>query len=234
MLRKNANKMNMYALVRNILEENQAIWDGTPVFSQSYQHFVDFNDELLLSENQHALSSKEKTETKDRVMLDLLTKGDVYRSILILFAKATSNNSLLARVKMTSSFFKAGTTREKMVRLNDVKEALVAHEVQLADYGIPSVEIAHFVSQFNLLTQLVKNPRKHIAQRTTITARINELVKLMDELLHDELDHLVRLFKESHPKFVSGYFAVRVIVDHNGKPKPRLDIEAPERDDGQL
>lgn len=234
MIRKNANKMNMYALVRSILDENQPIWNGTPVFLQTYQRFVDFYEELLISENQHSLSSKEKTEFKDLVMQNVLNKGDNYRSILVFFAKATSNNALLSRVKMTITFFKSGTTREKMVRLSDVVEALEMQAVELADYGISSTEITDFVSQFNLLKELVKNPRKHIANRTTITARISELVKLIDELLDDELNPLVRLFKDSHPKFVSNYFAARVVVDRHGKPKPRLDIEAPERDDGRL
>jgi hypothetical protein len=56
-------------------------------------------------------------------------------------------------------------------------------------------------------------PRLATTERATQTETLPGLIRDASVMLRQEIDRLVNLFGRSHPNFVTGYRAARVIID---------------------
>ncbi len=72
-------------------------------------------------------------------------------------------------------------------------------------------------------------PRTAVVERMVQTETLPTLVRETNNILRDQIDKLVNLFRRTNPEFVAGYRSARVVVDRaasHAKPKA-VDSQPP-------
>ena len=55
--------------------------------------------------------------------------------------------------------------------------------------------------------------KPRVGNRKTATANLTALFKETDDILKNQMDKLIELYRADHPDFVNTYFETRIIVD---------------------
>jgi hypothetical protein len=71
-------------------------------------------------------------------------------------------------------------------------------------------------------------PRTAVVERSVQTQSLSSLLREAGNILRDQIDRLVNLFRRTHPEFVAGYRSARVVVDRvAGRAAPEATPPTP-------
>jgi hypothetical protein len=73
------------------------------------------------------------------------------------------------------------------------------------------------------IDELNISTRQAIMNRKSVTKSITDLERSIDDLLQDEMDDMLLVFKASQPDFFDAFRNARMIIDYGHKGKPGND-----------
>ncbi len=228
-------KLRMYNAVNDVLDNFQTNWSVVPAIQGIRDEFLEQLTQLRNLAFEQSFIANNAGDIKNKRRLELLNVFLIARRSLKSFAKSTDNNALFLAMKFSRTSFTNASSFRTLQIANLITNKAIEYEESLADYGLSS----NFISQLNdLLEELervLELPRKLITDRKAITASIESLVPVIDNILIDELDPLVKNLEASDETFANKYFNARVIFDirtfQNGVSDFTEDVPE-ERDDG--
>ena len=110
-------------------------------------------------------------------------------------------------IKLTYSDF--------ILRVSSIIEHATANkEALITDYGMTDEQLAKLQTDLNSLSAMSDEPRTLQVQESVATQAMEDLFAQITDLLHNQLDNLMSIFKNRNASFYNGYLKARVIVDY--------------------
>lgn len=203
---------------------NQAVWTNVPAFVSAVNLFE--NNLAVLdtkfSEQSTAMTgvTKEKQELLSRLSEEMM----LVHNALYLHGKETNSIILQERNRISKSDLVRMTNGKAKVHGNDLKNDLQAYGSELEVYGIKAVFISQLIAKIDTLPELIESSRIALLRRKGATRIIEELESKLTEILRDQIDRMMLIFKIDHPAFVLDYQNARTRVGNGSR----------ERDDGSI
>lgn len=213
MKRSLRERLQMYQLVHDLVENNQSVWEGIPKYTSTVDQFsVKFKElKELLNEHQLQYSVGIK-QLRDQHRIELTEIA--YRISRGMLTYAVFENDPVTN--SVASLSRTSLNKLSQVGLILAIDRLLHHAENLAGelepYGIGPEAIANFKTKRDNLSVNYLSPRKGILKRKEMGESIKKLEKEIDGLLRDALDNLTWIMNESHPEYVKAYKNSRQVI----------------------
>lgn len=211
--RRQTNRITMFKTTALNLRENQSVWSGMTLFADAVQRLND-----LIASLDNAAQSQETPITG--AALDKASARDALEDVLFLVCEALGvlghtghDSDLVALVDLTPATLHRLGDEEMSNRAATLLDRANARKPELATLNVTQAnldELTHALADFNTSKQ---KPREAVAVRSAETELIPELIRQTSNLLRNEIDPMVNLFRRSESRFVATYRSARVIVD---------------------
>lgn len=216
-------KLNSFRATEKHIEDNASVISSTPAFQTAFNNLkakiaAIVDTAQLKSGSLSGIASDKKTAKQNLCKLASTIAGAIYA-----YASATGNETLQQSMNLPVTTLMR--TRDEAVAplcqmIHDRAESDLEN---LKDYGIKSAHLTDLQTAIADYFAKSITPRSAVTNRKTVNANINALFKEADEILKNQLDKLIELFRDENPDFVNTYFSTRIIVDPPSRaktPKP--------------
>ena len=227
MNKRQENRLSMFYAVKSTLEENNAVWSGTPAIVTAKGDYdvkvKDLEDALevqLRDIRGHAMDKRNAEEAMIAETLDVAGK-------VMAYATTIGDESLAEAMNIVPSELRRYRDSVVAQRCQDVHDSANGVLASLADYGVDAAKLTAFQALID--AYLVENtaPRLAITTRKNATAVIDELVDETLTLLNRRMDPLMQGFATTDPEFHRKYTDARIIVDLGGTGDGEEEPPAP-------
>jgi DNA repair exonuclease SbcCD ATPase subunit len=213
--RAQTNRVTMFKSVEAFLDQNNSVWSGMAPLVAAVQQFKD----KLASIDDAA----QKQETPIGAVGDKAAAREELEEVLFLSCEAlgvlghTSNDhELVALVKVTPTSLHRLGNEELSHRASTVLQEAKAKKSQLAALQVTQANIDELDQALQTFQATKEKPRLAISERMVQTSVLPELLRNVNDILRNQIDRLVNLFRRSNPQFVRGYRSARVVIDRPG------------------
>ncbi len=210
---RNEAKLSMYNAVITHAEANTTITATVPAFATQVTTLRSiYNDIVDAVQNEtKAITGVAMDKTQVRqIATDLALQVS---AAVFSYAAATSNNTLKEQVNFTATGFKK--MRDEMVvpNCNNIHNIATTHLASLAPYGLTTTVLSDLADATQAYADIIATPRNAVAQRTSYSEAIKNLMKDADSLLKLQMDKVALQFKINNPEFYNAYKQNRIILD---------------------
>lgn len=219
----------MYDTVRTVLSDHESVWVGMPTFVGNVElfnaHLTNLKNTALQQEMIIKGVSKAKAEYRSKLIDELCH----LQNALLLHSGINGLTEVKESIQFTKSNLKVSSEMLLFIRATRIKDLANDFASELAQYGITETTIQNFEQTIVHFDQVMTSVRSGIVSRKTFTASIKEQVELIDHMLKDKLDILIRLLALEHVNFAQDYKNARLIIHSKGRsntspPEDGLDI----------
>ncbi|WP_300354855.1 hypothetical protein [Fluviicola sp.] len=217
MKRTTSNKLSMYGSVLSVLNDQQTSWQSIPAFASAKTAFETKLNQLRLRVTEQLGATTGVTLEKRLRITDLRERMLVVQHALFLLGRASGDVLLKERNHQTKTDLDRLALNELAARCAELKQDIDTYGTQLAQYGITTQTIDELIPLLETVSEVNNSTRKAIIKRKGITQSIRELEHELDELLREELDRLILVFKQTAPKFYHAYESARITIDYGSK-----------------
>lgn len=214
MKRSIKNKMLMYQMVSDIVNDNQTVWAETPKFVSLFSTFSGkFESLKVLAEKERAYLLGVK-DNRDAMREETAKKAFQVSSALVAYATENNNIELIAMMQITKAQLMNRSHADTVILLDRILIHAQEHEADLVDFGISPEKIADLVLRRDELVVNILAPRKAILKRKETGSQINLLSQEIDVLLKNGLDKLVTVLRPENEEFYTSYFNSRMVMSY--------------------
>jgi hypothetical protein len=211
---KQVAKMNMCQAVMQILSENSMKYQDIPIFKNTVDELGNTVVEIgNVAKEQTKANLKGASATKTEIEIRLVNETLKISSVLFVVAKDLKDENLLAKTMITKSTMYQAQGNEILNIARRILTEAINHAPQLREYGIRDNDIPILQSVIDEYDKIIVAPRVAITESKQQTANLVHLFAYTDTLLHDRLDKLMRVFKDTEPDFYGLYFNARNVIN---------------------
>ena len=220
---KQTNRIRMFTAVIAVLEQFQSVWSSMAPFAAAFQRFKDkvqaVNAAAQKQETVTAGSSQERENARDALedVLFLVCEA------LGVLAHQSSNSELLALTNVSPSGLRQLNDLELANVATEIKAQTVSRVAELATLHVTAENLTELDEAMADFNEAKSAPRAATANRVAQTEALSQLIREASDVLLNELDRMVNLFRRSHPEFVAAYRAARVVVDRTGNRRAKAE-----------
>lgn len=215
MNKSQVNKKRMIETTLVYLDTNASVW-------QSVGKIVLANDELTKINNSIEDSSEEQEaakatigKTKSALRISIAAKADILNDLVEVYALIEGNDELARKMSDSKSDLQKLTYNDLILRVKAILEQANKYkEVLVADYGMLEEQITLLQSELDKLLEISDSPRAYQVKRSVATQQIDAFFGAADNVLNNQLDKLMSIFRNRDANFYNGYIKARVIVDY--------------------
>lgn len=211
-----SNKLDMYLVVQDFYEDNQATIDlvlaRANAFGQLGTNISAINTAIGGQSSNTTGVAQDKAalrDTLDNIAAVTLASAKAW-------ALANNNNTLAAEFAYPISEIQAvkddtmqGFCNHRIGLIND-------NIATMADYGIDAAAVQAWQDALAAYVAMLESPREAINTRHLHTEALKTLFSNTGKLFKNQLDPLMMVFKLSDPEFYSAYKQARIIIDRGG------------------
>lgn len=213
MERKLTNRVTMFKTVNGFLDQNNSIWNGMAPLAaavlQFKQKIVDIDAAAQKQETPVSGATNDKAAARDELE-DVLFLACEALGVL---AHASSDHDLTALVDVSPSALDRLGDEELGNRATNVLARANALKTQLATMQVTQANLDELAEALQIFQGATAKPRTAVVERMVQTDSLSTLVREAGNILRDQIDRMVNLFRRTNPEFVSGYRSARVVVD---------------------
>ena len=223
MNRNQINKSRMYGSVDLILDQHASLFAQLEPLVNAQQQLK--QGIVLIGDYRQVQEANTTGLTKEKVQLrsDLIKSILQFSAALKSYAIANKNNELKAK----SDYSDSDLNRCPDPRLYDIGVLLLGSTAPLngglTNYFIGETELQAMDKLLAAFRLSIPQRRAATSRSKTSTVNIREVFRGLDELLKEQIDVYMQLFRFSQPDFFNAYRNARSIVDYAGhraaKPK---------------
>lgn len=229
---KQTNRVTMFKTVTAFLDENNSVWTAMAPLAAAVQLL---KDKIIAIDD---TAQKQETPTTGAAV-DKSTARDALEDVLFLTCEAlgvlgttNADNELVALTTLTPSTLHTLRDEELVNRATNVLDKANTRTTDLATLQVTAANITELSEALEDFKATKAKPRTVVAGRAAETETLPGLIRDASEILRNQIDRMVNLFRRSHPKFVSGYRSARVTVDRaatrtTSKPAPAPPTPTP-------
>lgn len=209
------NITTMFETTNGILDQNTALWSGTPAFADAVTRAKSAT--AAIRQKQADQMPTGDTPAKQNARDAAEDQGWVIASQLSALAAKTNDPMLAAKVNFDRSALDKMAVSDLIAALGSIAGAAAEHAAVLAsDYGVTAGDLTAFDTARGTLDGMKDAPREAIADRKVATMSMPAAVRFTRKIYRNELDKMMAKFKAPEPDFYGAYFNGRIIIDRTG------------------
>lgn len=213
MTTKELNKFNMFKNVLNILEQNNAVFNGTKAFDEAFKELKTAYELAVEKSEGHLHLMLGKTSAKTQGLDELIKVILPVSSAFYAFASKEKNMPLKEMASLTESKLKKMRTIEITQWVNIAYKAFDEHINKLGDYGLSKANIDDLKKKIAEFEKLVDDKESDSTTRTSLRQDLTEAIKKIDNILSEQIDSFAEMQKFKNPEFYNLYQNARTV--HN-------------------
>jgi hypothetical protein len=191
------------------LHHNSTIWSGHPLFDDVVVLLAPLNEKLLelsMLQGQRNIGGAE-----EKKIARLKLEEDTYSitKIALFLAAKTKDIELREKTYFTRSRLKAARENEITGMAEQVLKAATDNQVAMTPLGLTPAMLTGLADDIQKFNDKVSLPRSLRKESANATRDIPAVIKEAKELLDEQLDLYMYVFKESHSVFYNTYFSLR-------------------------
>jgi hypothetical protein len=219
-----SNKYSMYIATVELLKDNAARGAGIQAFTASLAKLDALVSQIREKDKERMGKTPGKVAAKDGAEEALTASTMLVTAALSALGQTTGNAELKQRAHITESYFRTARSTEQINIANLLYDLGKANLKGLAPFGITPAMIEELKSRVAAFDAALKDIASGVAGRVGARSALAEMFDKADELLKDELDPVMHIFRLTDPELYSDYRAARVIKDigvrHMKTPEP--------------
>ncbi len=215
MKQRQMNSKHMMDATLTFLDQNSALWQSIAKIGEVKNKLetisLAIDNAAVLQDNSQVAIGKIKLTLKHTIS----RKADILNDVVEVFALMNGNETLAAQMAGSASDLFKMKNDALLRRVKLIIEKAVEHqEVLTAEYGLNAEQIAGLQADYDRFLELNGQPREYQIQSGMATKNLGELFAEAKNLLTNQLDKLMKVFKRRDPNFYSGYLKARMVVDY--------------------
>ncbi|RUT77773.1 hypothetical protein [Ancylomarina longa] len=209
------NRKHMIEATVTYLDENATIWQSIAKIGEVKNKIG--NISLAINDAAELQSDSKVTMGKVKLTLKrtICEKADIVNDIVEVYAVMNSKDKLAGKMADSASdLFKMKNDdmlrRVKLIigKATDLQEPLAA------DYGLNTEQVSDLKADYDHFLELNGQPREYQIKSSMATHSLEELFTEANDLLSNQLDNLIKIFKRRDANFYHGYLKARMVVDY--------------------
>ncbi|HKK67856.1 MAG TPA: hypothetical protein VJ946_06575 [Bacteroidales bacterium] len=208
------NRKNMLDAVNSYLDENVSIWQSIAILATAKTRL---NQTLIAVDvAQAAQAEAQVTIGKSKLALKkaIATKADVLNDLVEAHALIEGDDELARQMGDTKSDLFRASYSDFFIKVKAIIEkATEFQEVLVNDYGMTAEQVTDIQNDLNRLLEINGQPRAYQIKSIVATNEIEQLLTEANDVLTNQMDKLISIFKRRDPNFYHGYQKARMIVD---------------------
>ena len=213
MNKRDEAKVSMYKAVEAHCTANQKIIATSVAFLASFTFFGLKLAALLTNESSAQQQTKGVALDKGALKAILIQAAYDIASVVFAYANKVKNETLKQSVNFSITDLERLKDEFIVPVCTNIKAAATAHLAALADYSVTAENLTDLQTHMDNYSGATPNPRLAKTQKTTDNKNVKALMKEIDDILKNEMDKTVVIFRAANPNFVTKYTEVRKIVD---------------------
>lgn len=224
-------KLNMYRATGKQLDDNASIVAANVAFQTAFNKIKANIIAIQTVAQQKSASLTGIAADKSNSKQILCKLAATIAGAVSAYASATKNETL--KQEMNLSITTLARTRDEALapRCQMIHDRATANKDALADYDIKSAQLTALQTAIDNYSAETMKPRHAVSTRKTATANLAALFKENDDILKNQLDKLIELYRADHPDFVQTYESARIIVDPPTRARKIGDKESKDTDE---
>lgn len=208
------NRKHMVEATLAFLNENATKWQSIAKIGEVKNQLSDVNqsiDHAAMDQQQSQISmGKVKLELKRTISV----KADILNDLIEVYAKVNNKPALSQTMSDNASDLFKLKNDDMMRKVKLIIDAATEHqEALVAEYGMTAEQITDLQADYDRFLEINGQPREYKIKAGVATATLEELFSQASDLLNNQLDSLMKIFKHRDPAFYAGYEKARIVVD---------------------
>jgi hypothetical protein len=142
-------------------------------------------------------------------------KADIMNDIVEVYAVMNGDEKLAQTMADSASDLFKLKNDDMLRRVKRIIDAAVKRQEELvAEYGLTAEQVAGLQADYDRFLELNGQPREYQIKSGVATLTLEELFTEANNLLANQLDNLMKIFKRRDPTFYNGYLKARMVVDY--------------------
>lgn len=154
-------------------------------------------------------------EIKNELKYTICQKADILNDVVEVYAQMTGDEMLAMAMAGSANDLLKLKNDDMLRRVKQIIDAAVEkQEALVTDYGLSADQITELQADYDRFLELNGLPREYTIQSAVATLTLEELFTEVNDLLTNQLDNLMKIFKRSDPTFYNGYLQARIVVNY--------------------
>ena len=218
------SKLNMFRTVETHIGDNAAIIADSPAFQTAFNKIKANNAAIQSAAQQRSASLTGIAADKSNLKQTLAKLAATIAGAVFAYAAAEKNQTLKQEMNISVSKLQRARDEELAPRCQMIHDRAETNLAALTDYGINAAQLKNLQTAINNYSAETMKPRQAVSTRKTTRANLAALFRENDDILKNQLDKLIELYRADHPDFVNTYFQTRIIVDPPTRARKAEDV----------
>lgn len=214
MNKREENKYTMYNTVQAVLGDNRQIVDTVPLFAESVDEFNETLQTIGGLDNHYQSVSDGATAAKyaaKDALIDVIMQVSGPTSV---YARRSKDENLLALSQSAESLYRyILRDTELLHRARLVASRISELQSELEPYGVTAERVNALNAAIEGYAEALGGRESKAASAVAARGGLSKAMDEADEILKEEIDAFMGMFKQSQPAFSDQYWAARVIKD---------------------
>jgi hypothetical protein len=208
-----SNKYSMYTATLELLKDNAGKTAMTPAFAASFARLDSLVTQVLDKDKERMGKTPGKVAAKDEAEDALVTATMIVASAVAAFARSKGDIQLKEKAHVSEGYLRHARSNEQINIAKLTYDLAKSNEEGLAAFAITPTMLEDLKSRIAAYDAALKDVASGVAERMGARTAVSELFIQVDEVLKEEIDPMMQLFRVTDPEFYNQYRAVRVIKD---------------------
>lgn len=206
-------KFNMYRATETHIADNATIIAANPAFQTAFNKFKTNNVAISGTAQQKSGALTGIAVDKTNFRETLCQTAAKIAGYIYAYASANNNNTLKNEMNLPVTKIRRARDEELAPRCQNIHDRGVELLTELADFGVTAPILANLQTAITNYAAEIPKPRTALSGRKTVTANLAAIFRENDDILKNQMDKLIEIFREDNPDFVQTYESNRIIID---------------------
>jgi hypothetical protein len=208
-----SNKYSMYTAAENVLKGKTAKTAAIPAFAASYARLDSLITQIQDKDKERMGKTPGKLAAKDEAEDALMTATIIISSAVTAMARSKGNTQLKEAAFVSESHIRHARSNEQINIAKLTYDLAKANRQDLTEYAITDTMLEDLKSRIAAYDLAVKDFASGVAERVGARTAVSDLFVQADEVIKEEIDPMMQVFRVTDPEFFNDFRAARVIKD---------------------
>ena len=207
------NKLTMYRAVETLMDNNAAKTGPITALSTAITNFKNLIGEIETAEQEKQTATTGKTASKGEAEAILISEAVTIAAALKALGSVTNDKELLEAGSETKSSLYGTRDTDLVTKTQQIYSYANTNAAALADYGITPAMITSLQTRITEFNAALGTREESMALKVAAGAEVEGSFNDADNILVNQMDKMMEVFRESDTQFYNEYKNARVIRD---------------------
>ncbi|SHE83747.1 hypothetical protein SAMN05444274_102532 [Mariniphaga anaerophila] len=210
-----SNRKHMVEATLAFLNENAAKWQSIAKIGEVVNKLNDVNLAIDAAAGEQLEAKVYVGAIKVALKRTICEKADIVNDIVEVFAIMNGDKKLAQTMADSASDLFKLKNSDMLRRVKQIIDVAIQNQTPLVDeYGLTAEQITGLQADYDHFLEINGQPREYQIKSSVATLSLEELFTEASNLLANQLDNLLKIFKRRDPTFYNGYIKARMVVDY--------------------